>query len=171
MMNIGFLSYIEGFLGRKTGVQKQEKPVKKGKKGEKTMLFSEEIIRSRQNRTVVELCKLTDRSNRESAGLFRFDGVKLTADAIRAGLEIPLLFLREGNAGEMIQEIAKRTGRDPETAVGRILCLEDALFAKISEEKSPEGVICVAKYIDKLQKNAAHCNFLYKIFAYIKNFM
>ena len=113
------------------------------------MFFSEEIIRSRQNRTVTELCKLTDRSNRESAGLFRFDGVKLAADAIRAGLEIPLLFLRAGNATELKEELAKKTGRDPEKAVGRILCLEDALFAKISEEKSPEGVICVAKYIDR----------------------
>ncbi len=117
------------------------------------MNFSEEIIRSRQNRTVVDLCKLTDRGNRESAGLFRFDGIKLAADAIRAGLEIPFLFLREENAAELIEELAKRTARDPAQAVGRILRLEDALFARISEEKSPEGVICVAKYIDKIQKD------------------
>ena len=117
------------------------------------MLFSEEVIRSRQNRTVVELMKLNDRGHRESDGLFRFDGVKLAADAIRAGLEIPLLFLREGNAAEILAEIAQKTARDPGLSVGRIVRLDDDLFAKISEEKSPEGVICVAKYIDKIEKN------------------
>ena len=30
--------------------------------------------------------------------------------------------------------------------------LSDSVFSKISEEKSPEGVICVAKHIDKIHK-------------------
>ena len=38
------------------------------------MAFSEEIIRSRQNKNVVELCKLTDRKAREATHSFRFDG-------------------------------------------------------------------------------------------------
>ena len=33
------------------------------------------------------------------------------------------------------------------------MILSDDLFDKISEEKSPEGIICCAKYIDKFQKN------------------
>ncbi len=117
------------------------------------MDFPEEIICSRQNRTVVELVKLSDRGHRESAKLFRFDGVKLAADAICTGLEIPLLFLREGSKDTVLCELAERTGRDPAQAVGRVVRLDDDLFAKISEEKSPEGVICVAKYIDKIQKD------------------
>ena len=117
------------------------------------MDFSEEPIRSRQNRTVVELAKLTDRGNREAAKLFRFDGVKLAVEAIRAGLEIPLLFLREGNAAQILKELAQKTARDPGQFAGRIVRLSDDVFAKISEEKSPEGVICVAKYIDKIQKD------------------
>ncbi len=117
------------------------------------MDFSEEIIRSRKNRAVVELGKLADRANREQEKRFRFDGVKLTADAICAGVEIPQLFLREQNAGQILAALAEKTGRDPRQAVGRILRLSDEVFAKISEEKSPEGVICVAKYIDKIQKD------------------
>ncbi len=117
------------------------------------MNYAEETIRSRQNRTVVELGKLTDRANREKKKLFRFDGVKLAADAICAGLEIPLLFLHEQNAGEILSALAEKTGRDPRQSVGRILRLSGEVFAGISEEKSPEGVICVAKYIDKIQKD------------------
>ena len=36
--------------------------------------------------------------------------------------------------------------------------MSDDIFEKISEEKSPEGVITIAKYIDKLQKNATIYN-------------
>ena len=117
------------------------------------MIFSEEIIRSRQNRTVVDLVKLSDRSNREKTGLFRFDGIKLAADAIRAGLEIPFLFLQEKNAEEICRFLSQKTGGDLERSVGRIVRLDDDLFSRISEEKSPEGVICVAKYIDKIEKD------------------
>lgn len=115
------------------------------------MDFSEEIIVSRQNRTVVELAKLTDRANREKTGTFRFDGIKLAADAISAGVEIPQLFLRAETAGQILSELAEKTEKDPARSVGRILRLSNDVFAKISEEKSPEGVICVAKYIDKIQ--------------------
>ena len=117
------------------------------------MLFSEEIIRSRQNRTVVELMKLNDRGNREHSGLFRFDGIKLAADAICAGLKIPLLFLKEKNAEEICRFLSQRISSDLERSVGRIVRLDDDLFSKIAEEKSPEGVICVAKYIDKIEKD------------------
>ena len=44
---------------------------------------NDEIIRSRQNRRVVELCKLTDRKAREATKKFRFDGIKLLEEAIK----------------------------------------------------------------------------------------
>ena len=34
----------------------------------------------------------------------------------------------------------------------KIKLLSDSVFSKITEEKSPEGVICVAKHIDKFHK-------------------
>ena len=45
--------------------------------------------------------------------------------------------------------------------------MSDDIFDKISEEKSPEGVITIAKYIDKLQKNATIYNSVH--FSEIKN--
>ena len=36
--------------------------------------------------------------------------------------------------------------------------MSNEVFDKISEEKSPEGVICVARYIDKFQKNVTIYN-------------
>jgi tRNA G18 (ribose-2'-O)-methylase SpoU len=40
----------------------------------------------------------------------------------------------------------------PETVGARVLVLSDSLFDSISEEKSPDGIISIAKYIDKFHK-------------------
>jgi len=115
--------------------------------------WSQEVICSRQNRTVVELCKLSDRKAREAHCSFRFDGIKLLEEAVRNRLALELVALRESSAeriGRAYSEWCESTNFE---GAKRILVLSDELFDKISEEKSPEGVICVAKYIDKFQKN------------------
>mgnify|MGYP001063981334 CR=1 FL=1 len=117
------------------------------------MNFSEEVITSRQNRTVVELCKLTDRKTREERRLFRFDGIKLLAEAIKNRLELELIALRRSSADRILRDCEKLCAESGFTTDARVVVLSDELFDKISEEKSPEGVICIAKYIDKFEKN------------------
>ncbi len=117
------------------------------------MELNQEVIRSRQNRTVVELCKLTDRKAREAARAFRFDGLKLFLEAIQNGIELSLIVLRESRAEAVMAIAAERFGKSVFEGSARVILLSDDLFDKISEEKSPDGVICVAKYIDKFQKN------------------
>ena len=118
------------------------------------MKIEETVICSRQNRTVVEVGKLTDRKNREETGLFRFDGVKLFEEALFAGLKLPLVLLCETRANEILATAEAACGKSALERVEKVLILSEEVFLKLSEEKSPEGVICVAKYIDKLQKNA-----------------
>jgi TrmH family RNA methyltransferase len=119
---------------------------------------TEEIIRSRQNRTVVETAKLTDRKARDAGGCFRFDGIKLFEEAIKKGVEIKTVLLRESSRQRIQDEMKTRCGEDVFSRFSRVLVLSDEVFDKISEEKSPEGVICVAKYIDKFQKFATIYN-------------
>lgn len=111
-----------------------------------------EIIRSRQNRNVVELCKLTDRKERERSRTFRFDGIKLLQEAIRNRLELQTIFLRESDGERILQELETESAGDGREPLPRILTLSDDLFDRVSEEKSPDGVISIAKYIDKFQK-------------------
>ena len=118
------------------------------------MALGAEIITSRQNRTVVEVGKLTDRRAREEGGCFRFDGVKLATEAVRNGLFLPLMLLRESNADGLRDRLLHDTGKAPADCAERVLTLSDRVFDRISEEKSPEGVICVAKYLDKCKKIA-----------------
>lgn len=117
------------------------------------MEWSQETVRSRQNRAVVELCKLTDRKAREATKSFRFDGVKLFCEAVKNGLEIQTVFIKESQRDAIQAILAERGLPHAFEGEGRAVVLSDDLFDKISEEKSPEGIICCAKYIDKFQKN------------------
>ena len=117
------------------------------------MKIDGELITSRQNRRVVELAKLTDRKAREGAKNFRFDGIKLLSEAIKNGVSPDAIFLRATDAERVMDRVRADVGEDFSLENTRIHLLADDVFDKISEEKSPEGVISVAKYIDKLQKN------------------
>lgn len=111
--------------------------------------FDGEIITSRQNRRVVELMKLDDRRAREKTRTFRFDGVKLLCEAIRRGVEMEAVFLRVGTAERVAVRMEELYGCTPADAGCPVFGVEDSLFEKISQENAPDGVITVAKYIDK----------------------
>ena len=115
--------------------------------------FDGEVITSRQNRRVVELMKLDDRRAREKTRLFRFDGVKLLCEAIRRGVEIDSIFLRATTADKVEDRMQELYGCTLAQAGCAVFAVEDSLFEKISQENAPEGVITVAKYIDKSHKN------------------
>ncbi len=110
-----------------------------------------EVITSRQNRRIVELCKLDDRRARERARLFRFDGVKLLSEAISRGVALDAVFLRAGSE-ERVAACLSSLGTSPDALDCPVFRVEDSLFDKISQENAPEGVISVAKYLDKCHK-------------------
>lgn len=114
--------------------------------------FSGEIITSRQNRRIVELCKLEDRRAREASRRFRFDGVKLLCEAIRRGVALDAVYLRVGTAQRVAARMAELYGCTLGDAGCPVFGVEDSLFDRISEENAPEGVITVAKYLDKRHK-------------------
>ena len=117
-----------------------------------------EIIRSRQNRNVVEVGKLSDRKTRDARQLFRFDGIKLLQEALKKNVEIDAIYLKASAAERIMTDLNAQCGEGVMNTPDRIFLLSDEVFDKISEEKSPEGVITVAKYIDKFQKFATIYN-------------
>ncbi len=103
-----------------------------------------ENITSRQNALVVETHKLADRKHRKSYGLFRFDGVKLAAEAIARDVHLTAILLRQSNAEAVAERIETMAGRKlPDTA--RCVTVLDHVFDSLTEENAPEGVICVAR--------------------------
>ncbi len=109
----------------------------------------DDIISSRQNPRVKKLCALSDKKEREAQRAFRFDGIKLFEEAIFCGVYIENVFLREDLSKNMPQRLKKSLDM---LSHDKIIYLSESLFDRISEEKSSEGIITVAKYIDKFDK-------------------
>ena len=100
-------------------------------------------ITSRANPLIVESAKLAaDRKYRESAHLFCFEGKKLLSEALDAGVPLERVFAADTAV------LRYRALLD------RLSCpvyqVSDAVYEKLSAEKSPEGLFSVAKYLDNL---------------------
>lgn len=115
-------------------------------------IFEDAPITSRQNRRIVSLCKLSDRSEREKTGLFRFDGVKLLCEALRREVPLETVFVKEGSAARIEARMTELYGMTAADLSCPVVAVENDLFDRISEENAPEGVICVAKALDKRHK-------------------
>lgn len=108
------------------------------------MAFGNEIIISRQNPTVVKLAALLDKKERRKSRVFRIDGYKLFLEALECGAEIELVAICSEKAERFMPE-AQRSG-------AKIVLLAPEVFLRITEEKAPDGIIAVVKYIDSLHK-------------------
>ena len=107
------------------------------------MLKKKELLRSRQNPTVKQICALSDKKHRRESGLFRFDGVKLLSEALAEHLDVRLVVVRE-DALSMLESILEAAQNEGILSDDAILPVSAEVFEKISEERSPEGVITVA---------------------------
>ena len=103
-------------------------------------------ITSRQNPYVSYVCKLSEKKNRDKEKKFRFDGIKLFKEAMDCGIDIETVLVMKSVKENMLS-LCEKNKKNVEVKV-----VSDDVFQKISEEKSPEGIICIAKYIDKLHK-------------------
>lgn len=108
------------------------------------MPFAKEIITSRQNPTVIKLCALLDKKERRKTRLFRIDGHKLVSEAIDCGAHIDLVAICSEKADRLLP-LAEKSG-------AKTVLLSPEVFSKITEEKAPDGIITVVKYIDEIHK-------------------
>ncbi len=115
------------------------------------MLNFENIITSRQNPTVKDICSLCDKKRRYEDKLFRFDGVKLFCEALRTGVDIRMVVLSE-NACDSALGTIENALKSGEIDLKRVLYVSESVFSKISEERSPEGIITVAEFIESKHK-------------------
>ncbi|MBR2370855.1 MAG: RNA methyltransferase [Clostridia bacterium] len=111
-----------------------------------------EIITSRQNKLVTLVSKLGDRKHRDSERLFVLDGIKLYAEACLCGIEMPYVLVNCEKAETVAAKLKSLGVEDAFSRIENSILTTDAVFSKISQEKSPEGIISIARYIDKLHK-------------------
>lgn len=103
--------------------------------------FISERITGNQNKLISRLAKLSDKKYRDSEGLFRLDGEKLFAEAVRSNIEFEYVFISESRlakADDRMKELFSSVGT-------RIILIPDCLLPRLTDEKAPQGVIGFAK--------------------------
>ena len=120
---------------------------------ERSLDLKYDLITSRQNSLVLYACKLADKKYRQKEGKFRLDGIKLCREAFESGVEIETVFVMESAAKAVFESIGDFLMDAAEKNID-VKVVSDGVFEKISEEKAPQGVICIARRIDKFHKIA-----------------
>ena len=113
--------------------------------------MKKEIITSKNNPLVMRLTKLQSKKYRNLEGLFMLDGEKLFKEAVSFGADIEYVILSEGYYSEkadLVADAIKSIGFEDSC----IILVADSVFEKITSEKSPQGIITVAKTIDFFEK-------------------
>lgn len=115
------------------------------------MIINGDIITSRQNEIVVKAAGLREKKYRDRYRLFLADGLKLFSEAVESRVPIETVFLRQDQS-ERLLPLVREAGQLPTYAKTRVVILSSTAFDKITEEKSPEGIICAINYLDFLHK-------------------
>ncbi len=115
--------------------------------------MQKQIISSRQNSLVKLVCGLADKKKRADSGLFRFDGIKLLGEALASNVRIEYVICREGE-NETLEALIDNAVAQKRLADKCIIEVSPSVFEKLSDEKSPEGVITVAHVCEQLHKRS-----------------
>lgn len=100
-----------------------------------------EIITSKQNPAVIAAAKLADKKYREITHTFAFEGIKLFCEAVSAGVSFTRVFVTETaykKYGDLLSGAGDR----------KLSIVSDSVYEKLSFEKAPQGIFCVAEYFD-----------------------
>lgn len=107
------------------------------------MKISDQIITSRSNPTIVSLSKLNMKKEREETGLFLCDGKKLCFEYIKKCGAAPYVFVNENNLDDLKEQlllVEQECGQELS-----ITLLGDGAFSKLTEQRSPDGIILVGE--------------------------
>jgi len=98
-----------------------------------------EKITSRNNPVIKDAAKLSDKKYREKCGLFAFEGRKLLTEALSSNAPLERILVTEKALPLLPLNDIKC----------KITVVSDEVYEKISFEKSPEGIFCISKPLDK----------------------
>ncbi len=109
-------------------------------------------ITSRKNSLILESAALQEKKYRDKTGLFLIEGKKLASEAFSSGLSICTTFVTEST---LPFALSLYGAKDEAAAPPALVCLPDSVFEKISTEKAPQGIICVARQLETIKLHAA----------------
>ncbi|MBQ9728277.1 MAG: RNA methyltransferase [Clostridia bacterium] len=91
------------------------------------------ILTSKNNPLIKETVSLKEKKGRKQLGLFLVEGVKMAVECQRSGLETDRVFIAQSYQGE---------NPFPEE---KTVTVSDDVFRFLSDEKTPQGILCRVK--------------------------
>ncbi len=92
------------------------------------------ILTSKNNPLIKETISLKEKKFRKGKKCFLVEGAKMASECRKSGLEIERVFVSESYRGE---------------ADDSAIRVSDEVFARLSDEKTPQGILCVVKIPEK----------------------
>ena len=105
-----------------------------------------QYISSKSNSLVIRFAKLKDKKYRKAEGLFRFDGIKLFCEAAQTKAPIEYVLVSESAREKYCSEVENSCLCD------KLYVLSDDVFAKLTDEQAPEGIITVCANLENITK-------------------
>jgi len=107
------------------------------------------ILTSKNNPLIKETASLKEKKGRKNTGLFLVEGWKMTKECIQSGFEIDRVFL----AQSFQDDLSFLNGLQE-----KIITVSDDVFRLLSDEKTPQGILCRAKIpTNILQEPSGSC--------------
>ena len=104
-----------------------------------------EVIKSKDNKTIKYISKLISSAKfRREESRFVCEGVRLCEEALKNDAHIDFLVCSV-SAMDKYTDMINRLSEQSKTT----LCVDDRIFSAISDTKTPQGVLCVVKTLDK----------------------
>lgn len=102
-------------------------------------------IVSADNNAVKQIVKLnSSRSKRYEEKLFAIEGLRLCTDAFKSGVKVKTVFATSDALNKHKADVDEILNGGAELAV-----VSPAVFSKISDTKSPQGIVCLCRMLDK----------------------
>lgn len=109
-------------------------------------LFGVEIITSKANSAIVKIGKLTDKKYRKQDKMFLCDGIKLFEESVDFCPDVRYIVV--DNDVEFESKIIDKIKQKQHSGT-IILCVTKMVFEKLTDEKSPQGIITVCGISEK----------------------
>lgn len=112
-------------------------------------------IESRNNPTIKNTVLLKDRRGRKESGRFIFEGVHLLEEYLRFGHKPLMLFVRE-DALSRYEALVASAGCE-------VVSVGESVYEKLTEEKSPQGILTVSGFLEHIVFCSPDCSELNEI--------
>ena len=112
-------------------------------------IFDTEVITSKTNSTIVKIGKLSNKKYRNEYKMFVCDGVKLFQEAMDFGAKIEYIIIK--NEAVFDEKIVSKI-KDCQSFGAKILCVNESVFDKLTDESAPQGIITVVSYFTGLHR-------------------